>query len=120
MQFMQAVGKNEVLLNCKYRKNGSLWVCEVLLLEYFAELRVCEFARSCKICGKLEKSQNLLKLENSRAPAKSAIFAIFAKLEKKLEKLQNLLTKKWGKIIRLLIFGNFRKFCKSTTGFRLE
>lgn len=49
--------KREASLNCKYGKNGSLWVCEVLLLEYFAELHMCT------------QLQNLLKLENSRAPA---------------------------------------------------
>ena len=73
MRFMQAMEKKKSVIKLQIREEWfamGMW-------SFFAG-RFCRIAY-VQVCTQL---QNLLKLENSRAPAKSAIFAIFAKFAK--------------------------------------
>lgn len=73
MRFMQAMEKKKSVIKLQIREEWfamGMWSFVAGIFCRIAYVQVCT------------QLQNLLKLENSRAPVKSAIFAIFAKFAK--------------------------------------
>ena len=82
-------------------------MCEFFLLEYFANCLRPSLHAAEKFAKNWTNSKNLLTLENSRAPTKSAIFCDFCKICEKIGEIAKFANKELGKNYQTSDFSQF-------------